>query len=190
MKSIVRVNVQSILEVVKEICQRKVLNTQNVADMTVGNGNDTLMLSNLAKHVYGFDVQKQAIQNTRHLLDEHKRHNYSLFLMGHENVDKVLNKSNDISLFLFNLGYLPKGDKTVTTLAATTLEAIQKSLNIINDKGTILVVFYPHPEGVNEAKLAKSYLEKENIDYIEYHNTDNTNAPYLVEIQKDYAQEA
>ena len=34
-------------------------------DMTTGNGNDTYFLCKLAKKVYGFDIQKEAIENTK-----------------------------------------------------------------------------------------------------------------------------
>ncbi|VHB66344.1 SAM-dependent methyltransferase [Streptococcus pyogenes] len=35
-----------------------------VVDATMGNGNDTAFLAQLAKKVYAFDVQEQAIRKT------------------------------------------------------------------------------------------------------------------------------
>ncbi len=45
-----------------------VLESDTVVDATVGNGNDTLLLARLASFVYGFDIQKEAINNTDSLL--------------------------------------------------------------------------------------------------------------------------
>ena len=51
--------------------------------------------------------------------------------------------------------------------------------------GIILIVIYPHEEGKKEGTYIKKYLEDNNINYNEYHNTDNINAPYLIEIKRE-----
>jgi hypothetical protein len=51
--------------------------------------------------------------------------------------------------------------------------------------GMILVVIYPgHESGKLESIKIHEYLENNNINFIEYHNTDNEIAPYLIEIKK------
>ncbi len=45
------------------------------------------------------------------------------------------------------------GDKSITTNHESTLKAIINSLDMLNNDGLILIVFYPHPEGKLEAKL-------------------------------------
>ena len=47
------------------------------------------------------------------------------------------------------------------------------------------MVIYLHDEGKKEEKEIKKYLKENNIKYNEYHNTDNKNAPYLIEIKKE-----
>ena len=58
---------RSILNMVKKICNENVNKSDIVVDMTVGNGNDTLFLSGISKMVYGFDIQDEAINNTKRL---------------------------------------------------------------------------------------------------------------------------
>ena len=61
---------RSILNMVKKICSENITKNDFVVDMTVGNGNDTLFLSNISKKVFGFDIQGVAIENTKTLLKE------------------------------------------------------------------------------------------------------------------------
>ena len=56
---------------------------------------------------------------------------------------------------------------------------------MLNNKGIILIVIYTHEEGKKEGTYIKKYLEDNNINYNEYHNTDNINAPYLIEIKRE-----
>ena len=59
-------------------------------DATMGNGNDTLLLSRLCGekgHVLAFDIQEIALANTRERLKkENAPHNYELFLDSHVNM--------------------------------------------------------------------------------------------------------
>lgn len=178
---------RSILNRVKNIAENNLKPNDLVIDMTTGNGKDTLFLCKLVNkgHVFGFDIQKKAISNTEKLLKENNIKNYSLFNESHENVDITLKDyKNKISLILFNLGYLPNGDKSITTNHISTLNALKKAQNMLNNKGIILIVLYPHEEGKNEELEIKKYLNKNNINYNEYHNTDNPNAPFLIEIKE------
>ena len=176
---------RSILNMVKKICVENVTSNDYVVDMTVGNGNDTLFLANISKKVFGFDIQDIAIKNTTKLLEENNVDNYELFNISHDKIDIVLNKyKNNIKLILFNLGYLPCGDKFITTNHETTLNAIKSSLDMLKNDSLILVVFYPHPEGKLEAKVVLDYLNNYNLNYTIYKNTPNEDAPYLVVISK------
>ncbi|MBQ9024635.1 MAG: TIGR01212 family radical SAM protein [Bacilli bacterium] len=178
---------RSILNKVKQICENNLKPNDIVVDMTCGNGNDTLFLSNILTKgfVYGFDIQKQAINNTKELLNKNNITNYKLFNESHDNIDITLKDYiGKISLILFNLGYLPNGDKSITTKSNSTLNALKKAFKMLNKKGIILIVLYPHKEGKEEEKVIKKYLKENNIKYNEYHNTDNKEAPYLIEIKQ------
>lgn len=175
---------QSILNKVKQICENYITKDDYVVDMTVGNGHDTLFLCNLAKFVFGFDIQEQAINNTTNLLKEHNITNYQLFLKSHEFIHFTLKDYKEkISLILYNLGYLPNGNKTIMTNHKSTLNSLINAFSVLKENGLILMVFYPHEEGIIEANTIKSYLQNNNISYEEYHNTSNEFAPYLIVIK-------
>lgn len=177
---------KSILNMVKKIIKENVTTKDYVVDMTIGNGFDTLYLANTSKHVFGFDIQKLAINNTTNLLENNNIKNYTLFLSSHVNINTLLHDyTNNIKLILFNLGYLPCGDKTITTNHLTTLNALINSLNMLSKDGLILIVFYPHPEGKKEEQVVLNYLNNNNINYKTYRNTPNKEAPYLVVITKN-----
>ena len=178
---------RTILNKVNQIIKNNIKSNDVVVDMTCGNGNDTLFLSNIVNKgfVYGFDIQEKAINNTNKLLKNNNITNYKLYNTSHDNIDIVLKDYiGKISLILFNLGYLPNGDKSITTNHKSTLNALKKAFKMLNNKGIILIVIYSHKEGLKEEKEIKKYLKDNNIKYSEYHNTDNNNAPYLIEIKR------
>ena len=88
-------------------------------DATMGNGNDTLLLSRLCGekgHVLAFDIQEIALANTRERLEkENAPHNYELFLDSHVNMGKYAEPVS-VSCIVFNFGYLPKGDHTLARI--------------------------------------------------------------------------
>ncbi|MDO5569485.1 MAG: class I SAM-dependent methyltransferase [bacterium] len=157
-----------------------------VVDATTGNGKDCLFLSTIVKKgfVFGFDIQEEAINKTTNLLNKNNIKNYQLFLNDHQNIDKILNKyKNKISLVVYNLGYLPKSKSNIMTKKESTINSIKASLKLLNNKGFILVVAYPHDEGKKEkAEIYK--LRKYNYIVNEYKNTTNDLAPVLLEIKK------
>ena len=178
---------RSILNKVKQIIQINLKDNDIAVDMTTGNGNDTLYLCTILKKgfVFGFDIQKDAIENTEKLLYKNNIINFKLFNESHENINKILKEyEGKISLILFNLGYLPNGNKSIMTNHISTINALKNSFEMLNNKGIILITIYPHNEGKLEGEKIKEYLDKNNIIYNEYHNTDNINAPYLIEIKR------
>ena len=84
-------------------------------DATMGNGNDTALLSQLAGkrgRVLAFDIQKQALEHTEERLKrDNCPENYQLLLESHENMD-VYAEAETVSCITFNLGYLPGGVRT------------------------------------------------------------------------------
>jgi len=180
----------NILNRFRQILRGNLQKKDLVIDATVGNGNDTLFLCNIVTegHVYGFDIQDTAINNTTNLLLKHKKNNYTLFKESHSNMIKVLPTLKDkVSAVVFNLGYLPGGHKKITTNYQTTIKAIRNSLWFLNNKGICLIVVYPgHKEGQREAIGIDKYLLKIKNDYQVkyYYNTVNNKAPYLISIKK------
>lgn len=129
-------------------------------DFTCGNGNDTLFLSKEIGEngkVYAFDIQKQAIDNTKALLEKNGSNNVELILDSHSNVKKYV--KDKICVGMFNLGFLPGSNKEITTMRDTTLEAIISSLELLDKDGAILIAVYPgHEEGEKEGEMIREYL--------------------------------
>ena len=60
---------------------------------------------------------------------------------------------------MFNLGYLPGGDKSITTMRETTLPAIEAAISLLGQDGILLIAVYPgHAEGEEEGKMITEYL--------------------------------
>lgn len=82
----------------------------------------------------------------------------------------------------FNLGYLPGGDKSVTTKAETTVKAVSDSLGCVCDGGAVTVVVYPgHSEGARESEMLLGFADLLGAGRFKVmRNTDNESAPYLI----------
>ncbi len=127
-----------------------------VVDATCGNGNDTLLLAKLvgpAGRVWGFDLQERALDATRQLLaSEGCLAQVDLVQAGHERLGEFVTDS--LTAAIFNLGYLPGGDKGVVTRPATTLAALNGALDLLLPGGILLVVMYTGHEGATEEEKA------------------------------------
>jgi SAM-dependent methyltransferase len=139
----------------------------HVLDATVGNGHDTLFLAQrvgVSGHVYGFDLQAGALANTRALLNSSgvSESNVSLFEASHADLAAHLptcRLQGGLQAVAFNLGYLPGGDKTRTTLAESTLAALDAVRPSLSKGGLLSVVAYPgHPAGKVEAEAVARWM--------------------------------
>lgn len=124
-------------------------------DATCGNGHDALVLSKLnLSHLYVFDIQEQALQATKNRLGPQK--NISYHLCCHALFSEV---KAPIDLIVYNLGYLPGGDKSLTTQTTTTLKSLEKGLQLLSSGGLISITLYPgHPEGEREKKALLAHV--------------------------------
>lgn len=132
-----------------------------VVDMTLGNGHDALALLSLigpTGHLYGFDIQPQAVETTRQRLTEQGYDNFTLFCESHDRLSDCLSES--VQGFLFNLGYLPKGDKSLTTTWPTTEKALSQAMKHLLPNGFIGVMTYPgHDSGREEDQALSAYFQ-------------------------------
>lgn len=132
-------------------------------DFTMGNGHDTEFLSKTVGEtgrVYAFDIQPMALESTnKNLTAANCPENYTLILDSHHKVcDYVHTK---IKAGMFNLGYLPGSDKTVTTMRRTTIPAIEAAISLLDRDAILIVAVYPgHAEGEAEGKLVCELLSK------------------------------
>lgn len=160
-------------------------------DATCGNGFDTLFLCNVAGssgHVKAFDIQDQAIERTKKLLEDNiKFNNYEIIKDSHELISKYL--TSNIDAAIFNLGYLPFSDKTITTKGDTTLSAIKSLLPYLKDTGRIYVTTYISHDIGNEIKEIHSFLSKldkskYNVLHVSIENKENS-PPELYIVEKN-----
>lgn len=126
-------------------------------DATCGNGHDILFLSDLC-HVIGLDIQQAALQNTEALLERHQK-KALLHRLSHTQID-TLPLPHSPRLIVYNLGYLPHGDKAITTMTETTIESLMKSLTVLAPDGALSITCYPgHEEGAREEKAVLAFVE-------------------------------
>lgn len=185
---------KSILNYAHYLIQQTVDQGETVIDATCGNGNDTLFLSHLvgdSGDVLAFDIQKQAITETKNLLADHQRKNVTLIHDSHENIKAYINPeaTNYIGGAIFNLGYLPKSDKQVVTKGEATTSAIDKILPLLKNDGLIvLVVYHGHEGGKDEKNKVLDYaihLNQNQYKVLQYGFINQKNdPPFIVAIQK------
>ena len=157
-----------------------------VVDATMGNGYDTLFLAKLAKQVYAFDIQEQALEKTSQRIQEAGLTNVNLILQGHETVDEYV---TEVKAAIFNLGYLPSADKSIITQPQTTLEALEKLCQMLIKGGRIaIMIYYGHEGGDIERDAVLDFVSQ--LPQQEYtatiYRTLNqiNNPPFLVMIEK------
>lgn len=161
------------------------------ADFTMGNGNDTLFLSQTvgeSGRVYAFDLQESALVSTRRHLEENGApQNYTLICASHHRLKEFI--SEPIKAGMFNLGYLPGGDeKGITTKRATTLPAVEAALDILSPDGVLLVAVYPgHEEGRLEGEMLAEYaasLSRYRICASRFQLLNSPSAPFFFIFEK------
>lgn len=131
-----------------------------VIDATMGNGKDTLWLAGLVGEtgkVYAFDVQKDAVERSRARLEEAGLlDRVRLIHDGHERVLSHVQEPVDAAVF--NLGWLPGGDKRFTTRVDTTLQALKGCLELLKPGGLMTICAYPgHEEGELERRAIREW---------------------------------
>lgn len=151
----------NLLEVEKNFLIPHIKKGGVAVDFTMGNGHDTLWLSEAMGEngkVYAFDIQPQALESSRRLLESaNAPENYTLILDSHSNVLDYV--SEKICIGMFNLGFLPGGDKSITTKRETTMVAIRAAIDLLDDDGALLIAVYPgHAEGTIEGELIEEEL--------------------------------
>ena len=168
--------------------------------------------------VYAFDIQPAALDSTQQLLEasgvltqrwtggrpepsealsahpaackqprrEEQSCPVTLILDSHSHLDRY--DIGPIDGGMFNLGYLPRGDKSVTTLRPTTLEAIQKALSLLKRDGVLVVAVYPgHPEGAMEGEMLQAFasrLDKYYFNVILYRYINHPGSAFLFAFEK------
>ena len=132
-------------------------------DATMGNGNDTALLSRLAGEkgkVVAFDIQQLALEHTKEkLIKENCPKNWELVLASHERMNEYT-EENRVSCITFNLGYLPGGDHEKATQGESSIRAIETGLSLLKKKGLMTVCIYSGGDsGFEEKEAVLSYIK-------------------------------
>ena len=160
-------------------------------DFTMGNGNDTLFLSNTvgeSGRVYAFDIQESALVSTEARLKASEApENYTLICASHHLVKDYVKEP--IKAGMFTLGYLPgSGKKNVTTLRETTMAAVEAAIDILLPDGVLIIAIYPgHEEGRLEGEMLREYfstLSRFRICASEFKILNSPTSPYFFLIEK------
>jgi methylase of polypeptide subunit release factors len=161
--------------------------TDHVIDATCGQGFDALKLIKKIPdgYLYAFDIQDEAIKSTQKKLELFK--NFSLIKQSHETFPDVIKKGS-IKLIVYNLGYLPKTCKTITTKKESTIQSIKNALQLVSQGGVISIMCYPgHEEGLDEMNAVFEFVKKLNkFEYLSssHQLMNRDRAPCWVLIQK------
>ena len=174
------------LEMAHDFLAQVITQEDIVVDATMGNGHDTLFLAKLAKQVYAFDIQEQALEKTSQRLQEAGLTNAELILQGHETVDQFV---TEVKAAIFNLGYLPSADKSIITQPQTTLDALDKLCHMLVKGGRIaIMIYYGHEGGDIERDAVMdfvSHLPQQEYTAAIYRTLNQiNNPPFLVMIEK------
>lgn len=183
-----------VLPYAHELMQQTIKPGETVIDATCGNGNDTVFLSEVTGptgKVYAFDIQEQAINNTKQKLMDAKVTNVQLIHDGHQHVDQYIatEEQGKVAAAIFNLGYLPGSDKQVITIPQNTITAIDKLTKVLKPGGIIVcVVYYGHDGGQTEKNALLEHLHHYDQKYFQvlqygFINQKN-NPPFILAIQK------
>lgn len=148
------------LELAHQTWHRLLSPGDTVVDATCGRGHDTLALSQLvladgiSGYVWGLDIQPSALAATHRrlaaTLTPQQLARVTLHLGDHATPPPAL-LSHSLKLVVYNLGYLPGGDKTLVTTSENTLLSLHTFASHITPGGAISVMCYVgHPGGQTE----------------------------------------
>lgn len=188
----------SVLSFAHQLVAARVQPGDTVIDATVGTGADTLFLAKAAGkrgHVYGFDIQQEALELARRRLEENTASSLaevSLLLQGHEQMSVAIpgKLHGKVAAVMFNLGYLPgeDADPSVITHTDSTLVALEAALQLLRPRGILTAVLYPgHAGGSEEAEAVVQWaaaLPVPTGQSIIYRQLQRMTSPYMVAVEK------
>ncbi len=178
----------SVLELAHAYWEKILEEGDTAIDATCGNGKDTLKLASLLTKgkVIALDIQEAALEKTKDLLSEELLTRVTLLKQSHETFPPC---QAPIKLIIYNLGYLPGGDKTLTTHTNSTLISVENAVALIADGGAVSITCYPgHEEGRKEEEALLAFLkvlDPKKWNVCHHRLINRLSAPSLIFIQKN-----
>lgn len=132
-------------------------------DATCGKGRDTEFLCRRAGKtgtVYGFDIQRDAVEQTRRRLKEADCEKQAVLICdSHERMPEYVKEP--VSVIMFNFGYLPGGDHKVATKPQTSLRAVKEAMRLLQPGGIMSLCIYSGGDtGYEERDALLAYLKE------------------------------
>ena len=152
----------SALNIIRRVISESVREGDICIDATAGRGNDTLLLAQLvgkSGRVTAFDIQQDAVDSTRVLLEQNGVSDRAdVLLRSHSEMDSLFEEGT-VSCITFNFGWLPGGDHNVFTNKRTSIEAIEKGLRLLKSGGVMtLIIYYGRETGFEERDALLEFL--------------------------------
>lgn len=171
-----------------------------ILDATAGNGKDSLSIALLCHEfskrasresdfeLHLFDIQQIAIENARKLLQENGFDTHCHYYCLSHNLIASVFEQNSFDLIVYNLGYLPGGNKALTTLSSSSKESIEQACRLLKPSGLMTIMLYPgHIEGAKEQSILIPFtfsLPKNKFHVTHHTFSTKANAPSLLVVQK------
>jgi tRNA G37 N-methylase Trm5 len=183
-------------EMAHQLVAARIKKRNSAIDATAGNGHDTLFLAKAVGNggkVFAIDIQEEALAASRERIDASEFAKPVEFFLGdHASMADLIptGKHGKIKAIMFNLGYLPGGDKSATTTWPTTIKAIRCGLDLLSEEGIMTIVVYPgHPAGAQEAIALDKFaaqLDPDRFTVVRYSfaNLHHRERPCLLAIEK------
>lgn len=149
-----------VLDFAHRVVARVLRAGDHAVDATAGNGHDTVRLARAVGSgglVWAFDIQAEALKATRQRIgEEGVGDRVTLVRESHARLEDYVPKG--VRVAVFNLGYLPGGNRSVLTRPASTVRALKAASRVLTPGGRIVLVAYTgHPGGQQEAEAARGW---------------------------------
>ena len=155
-------------------------------DATAGNGWDTAFLVRMVApggRVIAIDIQPAALERTRERISRLNGQASVQFVCGcHAHLAAMLPAGDRgrVKAVMFNLGYLPGGERTSVTSPRSTLPALEAAVSVLDQAGVISVLAYPgHPGGLAETRAIGAWIATCGLRVQHHSNTPDAGSPIL-----------
>jgi hypothetical protein len=156
----------------QELCRPWLRQGAIAVDATAGNGFDTVFLAQCvgsSGRVLAVDRQALAIARTRERVAALGLSERVECVEGdHAELGRLMSDRNlvNIDCAMFNLGYLPHGDKSIVTRPESTLRALKAVDLVLSDQGILsLLVYVGHDEEQEEKRVVQRWIEEQADRY-------------------------
>lgn len=156
----------------QELCRPWLREGAIAVDATAGNGFDTVFLAQCvgsSGRVFAVDRQALAIARTRERVAALGFSGRVECVEGnHAELGQLMAERGleSIDCAMFNLGYLPHGDKTIVTRPDSTLRALKAIDGVLVVGGIVsLLVYVGHDEEQEEGRVVRRWIEEQGDRY-------------------------